>query len=169
MELDESTYRLFRGDVYRLAYRKLGDHSASEDIVQDSFMRFAQYRQEAVGNVGGMLHRIANNLIIDRLRGNRRRGEDALPEDGAEIAGEEPSQEQALIDRERMDQVSRILDQMPPMRRKVFIMRRLHGMSSKEVGAAMSISPAAVDAHVARAVLALHRGFAAVEEQLISQ
>ncbi|MXO64310.1 RNA polymerase sigma factor [Altericroceibacterium endophyticum] len=169
MAIDESAYRLFRGDVYRLAYRKLGDHSASEDIVHDSFLRFAQYRKEAVGNVGGMLHRIASNLIIDRVRNAKRRAEDALPQDGMEIAGDEPSQEQALIDRERMDQASRILDQMPPMRREVFIMRRLHGMSAKEVGAAMAISPAAVDAHVARAVLALHRGFSASEEHSISQ
>ncbi|WP_137681336.1 RNA polymerase sigma factor [Aurantiacibacter suaedae] len=169
MELDELSYRLFRCYVYRLAYRKLGDHSASEDIVQDSFLRFAQYPREAVGNVGGLLHRIANNLIIDRARSNRRRAEDALPEDGMEIPGEEPSQEQVLIDKQRLEQASRILDQMPPLRRQVFILRRLHGMSSKEVGAAMSISPAAVDSHVARAVLALHRGFAAAEEQTISR
>ena len=153
-----------------MAYRKLGDHSASEDIVQDSFLRFHQYRKEAVGNVGGMLHRIASNLIIDRARSSRRRAEDLLPDDeGIAIANGEPSQEQALIDRERMDRASKIIDEMPPLRRKVFIMRRLHGMSAKEVGAAMSISPAAVDTHVARAVLALHRGFAAAEEHTISR
>ncbi len=164
MKFDESAYRLFRGDVYRLAYQRLGDHSASEDIVQDSFLRLASYPKEAVGNVGGMLNRIARNLIIDRARFHKRKAEEALP-DGMDFPVEEPTQEDALIDRERMEQVSHILDEMPPMRREVFIMRRLHGMSSKDVGAAMSISPAAVDAHVARAVLALHRGVSALEEQ----
>jgi RNA polymerase sigma-70 factor (ECF subfamily) len=55
---------------------------------------------------------------------------------------------------------------MPPQRREVFIMRRLHGMSAKEVGAALKISPAAVDAHVARAVLALHKEMAALDRSV---
>ncbi len=168
MKFDESAYRLFRGDVYRLAYQKLGDHSASEDIVQDSFLRLAQYRQGSIGNVGGLLHRIASNLIIDRVRFRKRKGEEALPE-GGDIPGDDPSQETVLIDRERMEQVSAILERMPPMRREVFIMRRLHGMSSKEVAAALSISPAAVDTHVARAVLLLHRGMSTLEECTVSE
>ncbi|KPL68458.1 hypothetical protein SZ64_10235 [Erythrobacter sp. SG61-1L] len=159
---------MFRGDIYRLAYQKLGDHSASEDIVQDSFLRLAQYRQGGVGNVGGLLRRIASNLIVDRARLQKRKPEEALPE-GRDFPGEEPSQEAVLIDKERMEQVSEILDQMPPMRREVFIMRRLHGMSAKEVGAALSISPAAVDAHVARAVLVLHRGMSALEDRVVSE
>lgn len=162
MNIDESVYRLFRREVYRLAYRHLGDRAASEDVVQDSFLRLAQYRSGTVENVGGMLRRIAHNLIVDHTRFRRRKAEDDLSH-AAEAPAPEPSQEQVLLHRERMEQVSEILAQMPEQRREVFIMRRLHGMSAKEVSAALAISPAAVDAHVARAVLMLHKGMAALD------
>jgi len=162
LNFDESVYRLFRREVYRLAYRHLGDHSASEGVVQDSFVRLAQYRSGTVANLGGMLRTIAQNLIVDQARFHKRRAEEALP-DGAEFPAETPSQEQVLLQRERMQQVSEILAQLPEQRRQAFIMRRLHGMSAKEAAAALAISPAAVDTHVARAVLALHKGMADLE------
>jgi RNA polymerase sigma factor (sigma-70 family) len=162
LNFDESVYRLFRRDVYRFAYRHLGDHVASEDVVQDSFVRLAQYRTDTVANMGGMLRTIARNLIIDHTRFRKRRAEDALPE-GMEAPADEPSQEHVLLQRERMEQVLSILAGMPEQRREAFTMRRLHGMSAKEAAAALGISPAAVDTHVARAVLALHKGMAALE------
>ncbi|WP_159978898.1 MULTISPECIES: RNA polymerase sigma factor [unclassified Novosphingobium] len=163
MNFDESVYRLCRREVYRFAYRHLGDHSASEDIVQDSFVRLAQYRTGTIANMGGMLRTIARNLIVDHARFRTRRSEDALA-GGMDAPAEYPSQEQIMLHRERMEQVSEILAQMPAQRREVFIMRRLHGMSAKEVAAALAISPAAVDTHVARAVLALHKGMATLDE-----
>ncbi|PEQ13107.1 hypothetical protein B2G71_08570 [Novosphingobium sp. PC22D] len=148
--------------MYRLARRRLDDHFASEDVVQDSFLRLAQYRPGSIANTGAMLRRIASNLIIDQVRFHRHRAEETPAQD-FEPAGDEPSHEQVLLQRERLEQVSRILDRMPEQRREVFIMRRLHGMSAKEVGAALRISPAAVDAHVARAVLSLHKEIAALD------
>ncbi|MCJ2185780.1 RNA polymerase sigma factor [Novosphingobium beihaiensis] len=162
MEFDETAYRSFRKELYRHARNRLGDHFASEDVVQDCFLRVAQYRPGSIANMGALLRRIANNLIVDQTRFRRRRAED-VPAQDFEVPDDEPSHEQVLLHRERMEQVSQILDRMPPQRREVFVMRRLHGMSAKEVGAALKISPAAVDAHVARAVLALHKEMAALE------
>lgn len=168
MQFDESAYRQFRGDVYRLAYRRLRDHSASEDIVQDSFLRLANYKSNSVANIGGMLRKIAKNLIVDCARFRTRRSEEALsPEQ--DISTDEPSAESRLLHKERMGQVSEILAQLPPLRRQVFIMRRLHGMSAKEVGAALSITPAAVDTHVARAVLALHKGLSSLNADEVAR
>ena len=168
MQFDESVYRLFRGDVYRFAYRHLGDHSASEDVVQDSFLRLAQYQPDSIRNMGGVLRKIANNLIVDRSRFQKRRAEETLPEQ-LDIAADDPSQEKILLGRERMEQVSEILSQMTELRREAFIMRRLRGMSAREVATALSISPAAVDAHVARALLTLHKGLSALERQVSDQ
>lgn len=157
MHFDESAYRQLRGQVYRLAYRHLRDHSASEDIAQESFVRLAQYRTDSIRNISGMLRRIASNLIVDSSRSRTRRAEVDLSQ-GNEAVADEPSQEVALLQRERMQQVSEVLAQMPPLRRQAFTMRRVHGMSAKDVAAALSISPAAVDQHVARALLTLHSG-----------
>ncbi|MEJ2408189.1 MAG: sigma-70 family RNA polymerase sigma factor [Novosphingobium sp.] len=163
MEFDETAYRSFHKELYRLARSRLGDHFASEDVVQDCFLRLAQYRPGSIVNMGAMLRRIANNLIIDQSRFRRRRDEH-VPVQDFDVPDDEPSHEQVLLHRERMEQVSQILDRMPPQRREVFVMRRLHGMSAREVSAELKISPAAVDAHVARAVLALHKEMTVLDD-----
>ncbi|MCJ1961310.1 RNA polymerase sigma factor [Novosphingobium mangrovi (ex Hu et al. 2023)] len=163
MHFDETAYRKLRTDIYGFAYRRLGDHTASEDVVQDSFVRLAHYAPDTVRNVGAMLRRIARNLIVDHARLGLRRAED-VPASEIEIPSEQPSQEHAMLQRERMDTVSRIIATMPRQRREVFILRRLHGLSAKDVAAQLDISPSAVDAHVARAVLSLHRAMASQDE-----
>ena len=163
MNFDETTYRLLRGEVYAQAYRRLGDHHASEDIVQDSFLKLSKYRAGALANVGAMVSTIARNLIVDHVRSNRRQTHSPLS-DEPEMATEAPSQEHVLLHRERAEQVSAIIAGMPEQRRKVFIMRRLHGKSAKEVASELNISSAAVDTHVARAVLALHKEMSILEE-----
>ncbi|BBC74271.1 conserved hypothetical protein [Altererythrobacter sp. B11] len=165
MEFNETAYRSFRKELYQLARSRLGDHAASEDVVQDCFLRLARYQPGSIANIAAMLRRIANNLIIDQARAHRHHADEQAGND-FDPPADEPSQEHLLIQRERMEQVSRILDLMPAQRREVFLMRRLHGMSAKEVGAALHISPAAVDTHVARAVLTLHKELAACDETM---
>lgn len=130
--------------------------------MQDSFLKLAKYRAGALANVGAMMSTIARNLIVDHVRSNRRQAHTPISNE-PEIATEAPSQEHVLLHRERAEQVSAIIARMPEQRRTVFIMRRLHGKSAKEVASALNISSAAVDTHVARAVLALHKEMSLLE------
>lgn len=163
MSLENADYRQLREDAYRLVYRRIGDHAAAEDVVQDSFLRLSGYKG-TIANLGALMRVIATNLIRDRARSHGRRAEDPLPE-RYEFASDAPSAEEALIHRERVEMVELILQAMPPLRREVFLRRRLRGQSAREVAQALEISPAAVDAHVARAVLALHKAMAEVDRK----
>lgn len=165
MHFDETIYRLFSRNIYVQAYRRLDDHGDSEDVVQNSFMRLSAYRADSIANVGAMLQTIARNLILDHARTAGRYIYNApLPDH--DIPTPEPSQEHVMLQRERVEQVVAIIDRMPEMRRTVFIMRRLHGKSAKEVAGEMNISAAAVDSHVARAVLILHKEMSALERHV---
>lgn len=160
--MDEADYRQHRDDAYRLVYARLRDRAASEDVVQDSFLRVLRYRGGAIGSLGALVRTIAINLIRDHARSKNRRAEDALRDD-FEIASDASSPEEVLLHRERVRMIAKIVDDMPPLRRDVFLRRRLHGESARHVAAALSISPAAVDAHVARAILTLHKAMAEIE------
>ena len=153
--MDESDYRLHRDDMYRLVYARVRDHAVAEDVVQESFLRVLRYPRGGIANVGALVRTIASNLIRDHARTRRRHAEEPLSET-FDIASDAPSAETALIDQERAALVARIVDEMPPLRREVFVRRRLHGESARAVATALGLTPAAVDAHVARAVLALH-------------
>ncbi|CUS45641.1 MAG: RNA polymerase sigma factor [Pseudomonadota bacterium] len=153
--MDDAGYRQLRAEAYRQIYRQLRDHDAAEDLVQDSLLRLFRY-QGKIANIGAMVRVIAGNLIRDHVRSRARRAEEPLPAE-FEIAAEEPRVDTALLHRERVGLVEDILAGMTPLRREIFLRRRLHGQSAKEVAAALGITPAAVDTHVARAVLVLHQ------------
>lgn len=159
--MDESDYRLHRDDMYRLVYARVRDHAVAEDVVQESFLRVLRYPRGGIANVGAMVRAIAANLIRDHARARRRHGEEPLPE-AFDIASDAPSAETTLIDRQRAALVARVIDEMPPLRRDVFLRRRLHGQSARAVATELAITPAAVDAHVARAILALHKAMAEI-------
>lgn len=162
MKLDTLIYQRLRQKIYRMAYRQLGDHAASEDVVQDSFVRLTRYRDTTIDNMGGMLRVIARHLIHDQSRKRSRLAEEPLPDD-APFTSDEPSAEDAMLQRERVAQVSRIVEAMPGLRREVFLRRRLHDESARQVAEALGISPAAVDQHVARALLSIHKGLAEIK------
>lgn len=163
MSIENADYRQLREDAYRLVYRQIRDHAAAEDVVQDSFLRLSRY-QGTIGNLGAMVRVIATNLMRDRARILGRRAEDPLPET-YELAAGLPSAEESLLHREQVGMVERILQDMPPLRREVFLRRRLRGESAREVAQALEITPAAVDTHVARAVLALHKAMAEISRR----
>jgi RNA polymerase sigma-70 factor (ECF subfamily) len=151
----DDTTHLYRDFAYQVIYRRTQDHALSEDLSQDTFIRLLRYRGRAIANLRGLARTIAENLIRDHFRSDNRRAEEALTP-ANDQAAEQPSQFDQLRHRQRLEKAERVLASLPPLRREVLIRRRLHGQPSRQVGEELDISPAAVDQHVARALLSLH-------------
>jgi RNA polymerase sigma-70 factor (ECF subfamily) len=90
----ESLYRAHAPAVHALARRMLGDEREVGEAVQDIFVRawerLASFRGESA--LGTWLHRLAVNLILERLRSARRDAERLVDDDlsDAPIAGRSP-------------------------------------------------------------------------------
>lgn len=141
----------------RFVARRVDDAALGEDIVQEAYVRLLSHQAQpgnVVTNVGALLRRIALNLTRDHFRGLRRTAVVELSDD---IPCSRPDIHQQLEQRQLIDNVVTALKAMPRLRRDVFIRRRIHGESSREVAGAMGLSVGAVNVHVARAVLDLHR------------
>jgi len=65
--------------------------------------------------------------------------------------------------RQKVEVFGKALDAMPPLRRDVFIRRRLHGHSTRQIAAELDMNEAAVEKHVVRAMEQLHREMAKAE------
>lgn len=145
--------------LFRLINRRIREPWTSEDILQESYLRFLNYNRsgQTIENPGALLRRIALNLILDHFRATRRRPVEELPDD---LADTTPMPDEATMHQERVRLTTETLAAMPPMRREAFVRCRLHGESRREVADALAISEAAVAKHVARAVLALDQSFA---------
>lgn len=149
--------RLPQRDVlYGFIIRRVRDPFLAEDLVQETLTRLLAYmRANKVGDAAALGFRIAANLVTDHFRAKGANGAaGALDE---EIACARPTAEQALMERQRVDAFTRALERMPPLRRDVFIRRRLLGQSHREIARALDLSEAAVEKHVVRALEWLHR------------
>lgn len=63
-----ATFQEHRGRLFGLAYRMLGSRADAEDIVQETYVRWHQARQDGIENPEAWLVTTASRLSIDRLR-----------------------------------------------------------------------------------------------------
>jgi RNA polymerase sigma factor (sigma-70 family) len=128
---------------------RLGDHPDGDDVVQETYARLFSYQERAaVGNLKGLCFAIARNLMLDLHRGERRGA--AVPLD-EEIVCPQPTPERVVAYRRAVAILAGALERMPPLRREVFLRRRLDGLATAEIADALGMSLAAVEKHVVRA------------------
>ena len=164
MSFDDSEWRGHRGDLLRYVRRRVDDAALREDIVQEAIIRFLAYQARpgiVIANISALLRRISLDLTRDHFRRSTRIQQVELSDD---IPCPHPSLQQSLEQRQLIEVVAAVVRAMPRLRREVFFRRRIEGQSAKEVAEALGISPGAVDAHMARAVLDLYRAMEQAEK-----
>lgn len=154
-----------RRELLRFLSRKLDNHADREDIVQEAVVRLFLYQARpgiVIANVGAVLRRISLDLTRDHYR---RKSVSRTCHLTDELVLPGASLHEQLEHQQLVKIVVGIVKAMPKLRREVFFRRRFEGLSAKETAAVLGISPGAVDAHVARAVLDLHRAVGKIEKR----
>lgn len=144
-----------RDDLVRFFAMRLKSPAAGEDLVQDIYLRIAAVEPGAdVRNAAGYLYRLGSNLMLDKIRGEKRSA--ARDHDwrdshrtivGAEEVSEEPSADAAVAARQRLEAVVATLKELPEQTQRVFRMHKFDGLSHSEVAQALGISRSAVEKH----------------------
>ncbi|MBN2207322.1 MAG: sigma-70 family RNA polymerase sigma factor [Candidatus Aminicenantes bacterium] len=152
--------------LFNFFLRLTGNAAASEDLVQDVFVRILKYRAtyQPPGSFTVWMYQIARNAHIDHLR--RRRDRDLLPLDdqwteaAAPGAGPaealETSREQALI--------RKALDSLPATKREVLLLSRFRNLRYREIAELQGCSEGTVKTIVHRALKDLGRAYAALQQ-----
>lgn len=160
---DLASLRAQRADLYHFIVKRTRDPAAADDLVQETFARLLTYeRARTVVDRAALGYSIALNLVRDHFRSRRRRPVEALNDD---IPCEAPAPEQILMHRQKVEVFGKALDAMPPLRRDVFIRRRLHGQTCRQIAADLGMKEAAVEKHVGRALAQLQRELAKAERR----
>jgi RNA polymerase sigma-70 factor (ECF subfamily) len=156
-EQDAAEFAEHRGVLVGVAYRVLGSFADAEDVVQESWLRWAGRRDGEIRDPRAYLVRTATRLAIDRLRREQTRRESYvgawLPEpmttdpDNVELA---ESVSMAMLV---------VLETLSPLERAVFVLHEVFGFSYAEVAESTERSEAAVRqlAHRARDHVAARR------------
>jgi RNA polymerase sigma-70 factor (ECF subfamily) len=149
-----------RDELVRFFTRRLKSSAAAEDLVQDIYLRIATLEPGIdVRNAAGYLYRLGSNLMLDNIRGERRRvARDHNWRDshrtflGVEEVSEDPSADHALAARQRLEAVVAVVRDLPEQTQRVFRMHKFEGLSHPQVAAQLGISRSAVEKHMMAAL-----------------
>ncbi|HEY8004668.1 MAG TPA: sigma-70 family RNA polymerase sigma factor [Phenylobacterium sp.] len=149
-----------RADLVRFFTVRLRSVSAAEDLVQDIYVRLSGLEQPAeIQNPTAYLYRLGSNLMLDRLRGERRTAhrdgawlDSQTTRMGGEEVSPEPSAEAAVAARQRLQLLTAAIEELSPQTQRIFRMHKFEGLSHPEVAAALGISRSAVEKHMMAAL-----------------
>lgn len=147
-------------ELKRYLVARVGEAEA-EDLLQETYLKVAAIRDDAeIRSLGGYLYRLCNNVMLDRLRQQRasivredewRRTTRTITPEGEEVLDAVPI-DQALIAREKLNNVCAALEELPHNVRATFRRHKFDGLSYAEVAAEQGVSRSLVEKHMMRAL-----------------
>src|SRR3954469_21668375 len=168
----------------RIAYHYLRDSAEADEAVQDAFVKafshLSTFREELPFDV--WFTRILINGCLDRIKARTRRERWLVPmgrvaaatrsENGQaerdlteRVASAVVSPEDALLARERRQQIATALARFPERQRAVFVLSHVEGCTSREVSALTGLNESTVRVHLFRAIRKL-RGLLSTDASL---
>jgi RNA polymerase sigma-70 factor, ECF subfamily len=152
-----SIYEQHSAELYRYAYRLLGDPDLAEDCVSETFSRFLRAVRDGMGaieNVRAYLFRMAHNWVTDHYR---RQPLPLLSLDHDLHADPQGNPFHQVAEQMEAEQVRAALLRLPADQRQVVELRFLEDWSHEAVAAALGKSVEATRALQYRAIASLKR------------
>jgi RNA polymerase sigma-70 factor (ECF subfamily) len=151
-----SVYRLYNQKLYAYILKKTNSEYMAEEVVQLTFIRLWEKRKNlsAEYSISAQIFKMAGTILIDQLR------KEAISQKHLSIVETESAQPGAQdLDLEILEQA---IEQMAPVRKKVFKLSKLDGYSYKEIAELLSISPKTVENHMSKALKQLRAAFSSI-------
>ena len=153
MTTPEAAFEAERARLTRLAYRMLGERGAAEDVVQETWLRWAKTDTTTINNPAAWLTRAASRLAIDALRKAKARREDYigpwLPEPEVAPFADEDGED------DRAERISlgflHVLERLTPDERAAFILHDAFDCGYDEIAVALNKTEVACRKLVSRA------------------
>jgi RNA polymerase sigma-70 factor (ECF subfamily) len=137
------------------AYKFLSDRQDAENIVQMVFIKYWEKRRELkIKNLQSYLMVAVRNSCLNELN---RQHHHLSVEDQFNITSQDG--EDNGFDEEVMDRISKVIEEMPPQRQKIFKMGRFEGLKYKEIAVKLGISPKTVEVQMGKALKTLRETF----------
>ncbi|AHE52463.1 hypothetical protein NX02_03545 [Sphingomonas sanxanigenens DSM 19645 = NX02] len=128
-----------------------------EDIVQECYCRFAQLPDvSGIGSPRAYLFTMARNLAHRQRRTATVVRIDPLADaDEDYLHSDLPSPERVAVARQELGRVQAALATLSDRARRIFLMRRVEGISQKEIAATLGISEMVVENEASRSLRAI--------------
>lgn len=136
-----------------------------DDIVQDTYVAISQLGGVShIRNGKAYLYAAARTIVLQRIRRSRIVAIDSLTESQAlAIEDEAPSPEQHAAARRELDRVRKLINQLPTLCREIFELRRIQGISQRQIAEKLGIAEHSVEQQATRGLKLIMKAVAETE------
>lgn len=126
-----------------------------DDVIQETYTRLFQAESIAhIHDARNYAFQVAGSVVIDHLRRMKVVPLASVPGlDYLEVGSDEPSPERQVIDRDELTRLAEMIARLPGKIRDVFSLRRVYGLSQREVAARLGLAESTVEKHMAKGFL----------------
>lgn len=164
------------GELFERHHRRLfnyflrltGNRQASEDLVQETFLRMLRYRQSfrGDGEFTSWMFAMGRNLAATHFRKSRR--VTWVPTDEAQEPVQDGRQEETLERAEESDQLRAALMRLPEDKREILLLARFEMMRHRQIAELLGCSVGAVKVRIHRAMKLLRESYLRLESEATS-
>lgn len=152
-------YDLYAKKIYYFALRFMISKEDAENVTQEVFVKLWETRDRLDVNLSlsSYLFTIARNTIFNIHR--KRVNEIAYLEHlGKYLEKNQVRLENEIIFRDIQNQLEKLINELPPQRKKVFELSRKQGLSHKEISEELKISEKTIETHIRLALKTIRDG-----------
>jgi RNA polymerase sigma-70 factor (ECF subfamily) len=126
-----------------------------DDIIQETYTRLVAAESVAhIVDAKNYAFQIAGSVVIDHLRRMKVVSISSVPDlDCFDVVSDDPSPERQVIGRDELERLASMIARLPGKVRDVFVLRRVHDLSQREVAQRLGIAESTVEKHMSRGFL----------------
>jgi RNA polymerase sigma factor (sigma-70 family) len=141
-----------RSALQRYVRGFVSDSEDIDDLIQETYLRIYGVKDFArVESPKALLFSIAHNLAIERARRRTTRATDSVADfDALGVVSDGAGADEELDARRRFEGFCAAVDSLPPVCRRVFVLRKVYQLSHDEIVDVLGIKPSTIEKHVVK-------------------
>jgi RNA polymerase sigma-70 factor (ECF subfamily) len=147
------------GAVRSWLARVLANRSDVDDVIQEAYCRMWSIpAPEQIANPRAYFFQMARNIMVDELRRAKVVKIEAMSEIGDNpFAVDELTPEHIAGARSELKRIQRLIEALPPRSRNIFALRKIEGLSQREIAARLGVTENVVENDLARGLKSILR------------
>ena len=135
--------------------RYFTEHQDIEDVVQETYLRaYSAERRNVIEHPKAFLFRVARNLALTELKKKSRQINDYIEDFELPLAtGLADTVESEVEARQNIGIYCEAVTALPEQCRRVFLLRKVHGLSHREIAERMNLTNSSVEKHLLKGAL----------------
>ena len=155
-----------KDELFRLALRITLNHAEAEDVVQETMLRVWNRRDQwdTIESMEAFCLTICRNHALDRMKRADSQSQTLESSHDAPDTSYASNPEEQAVQRDRVQLVKRLMQQLPEKQRTCMHLRDIEGKAYKEIAAVMNITEQQVKVNIFRARQAIKQKFLQSEQ-----